>query len=140
MIDAKAIYDSMFGASGFLAMDEKWEIQEGMQRQKAFPRWCEANLSDELQGNGKDSAGKTGVHGVYMTKQWSVPENVDNKVNQPPAEETTCPQIDLDKRWVEDWLADAIHQNEPNLDESENERAFVDESLSELRDTMQRLF
>ena len=91
------------------------------------------------QGNGKDSVGKTGVHGVYMTKQWSVPENVDNKVNQPPVEETTCPKRDLDKDWVEDWLTNAVHQNEPK-DESECERAFVDESLPELRDTKQRFF
>ena len=52
VIDAKAIYDSMFGASG--AMEEKrtaidmMGIQEGMRRQNAILRWChgEANLSD----------------------------------------------------------------------------------------------
>ena len=50
---------------------------------------------------------------------------VDNKVNNLKMKETTCPKRDLDKDWVEDWLTDAIQQNEPNLDESEYERTFV---------------
>ena len=32
---------------------------------------------------------------------------------------TTCPKRDLDKDWVEDWLTDTTHQNEPNLDDAE---------------------
>ena len=51
-------------------------------------------------------------------------------------EETTCPKRDLDKDGVEDWLTDAVHQNEPNLDESEYEGAF----LPELFETKQRFF
>ena len=47
-------------------------------------------------------------------------------------EETTCPKRHLDKDWVEDWLTDDIHQYEPNLDEAEYERAFVNDSLPEL--------
>ena len=52
-------------------------------------------------------------------------------------EETTCRKRDLDKDWVEDWLTDAVHQNEPSLDESEYERAFVNESLPELLERKQ---
>ena len=56
VIDAKAIDDSMYGASGPIATEEKrtavemMGIQEGMKRQNAVPRWChgEANLSDGL--------------------------------------------------------------------------------------------
>ena len=59
---------------------------------------------------------------------------------QPLDEQTTCPKRDLDKQWVEDWPTDAIRQNEPNLDESEHERAFVNDSLSELLEIEQRLF
>ena len=59
---------------------------------------------------------------------------------QPLDEETTCPKRDLDKHWVEDWLTDDIRQSEPNLDESEHERAFVNDSLSELLEIEQRLF
>ena len=69
VMDAKAIYDSMYGASGPLAMEEKrtaiemMGIQEGLKRQNAFLRWChgEANLSDGLtkettdQGNNQDA-------------------------------------------------------------------------------------
>ena len=70
------------------------------------------------------------VYGIlYMTKKWSVPENVDNNVKQPLDEETTCPKRDLDKD------SDAIHQNERNLDEPEYERAFENGCLSELRGT-----
>ena len=58
---------------------------------------------------------------------------------QPFDEQTTCPKRDLNKDWVEDWLTDAVHQNEPNLDESEYERAFVNESPPELLETQQRL-
>ena len=54
--------------------------------------------------------------------------------------ETTCPKRDLDQDWVEDWLTDDIHPNEPNLDGSEYERVFVNESLLELLETEQRLF
>ena len=53
---------------------------------------------------------------------------------QPLDEETTCSKPDLDKDWVEDLT------NERNLDESEYERAFVNESLRELLETEQRLF
>ena len=56
VIDANVIYASVCGASGPLAMEEKWTaiemmgIQEGMKRQNAILRWChgEANLSDGL--------------------------------------------------------------------------------------------
>ena len=82
VIDAKAIYDSMYGASGPLAMEEKrtaiemMGIPEGMRRENVIPRWChgEAHLSDELD---KETVKKTqlelsmavGVYGVlYMTK------------------------------------------------------------------------
>ena len=59
------------------------------------------------------------VYGIlYMTKKWSVPENVDNKVNN------MSQKRDLDKDWIIDWLTDAIHQNVRNLDESEYERAL----------------
>ena len=70
------------------------------------------------------------VYGIlYMTKKWSVPENVDNKVNN------MSQKRDLDKDWIIDWLTDAIHQNVRNLDESEYERAFENGCLSELRGT-----
>ena len=59
---------------------------------------------------------------------------------QPLDEETTCPKQDLDKDWVVDWLTDATHQNEPNLDESEYEGALVNDNLPELLQTEQRLF
>ena len=59
---------------------------------------------------------------------------------QPLDEETTCPNRDLDKVWVEDWLTDAVHQNEPNLNESEHELAFANESLPKLLKTKKRLF
>ena len=59
---------------------------------------------------------------------------------QPLDEETTCPKRDLDKDWFEDWLTDTTHQNEPNPDESDYERAFANESLPELLETKQRLF
>ena len=45
VIDAKAIYDSMYAASGPPAMEEKrtaiemMGFQEGMRRQNATPRW-----------------------------------------------------------------------------------------------------
>ena len=56
LIGAKAICDSMYGASGPLAFGGKWTaiemmgIQEGMKRQNAILRWChgEANLRDGL--------------------------------------------------------------------------------------------
>ena len=56
VIDAKAIYDSMYVASEPLAVEENRTaieilgIQEGMRRQNAILRWChgEANLSDGL--------------------------------------------------------------------------------------------
>ena len=135
VIDAKAIYDSMFGASGFLAMEEKMtaiemtEIQERMKRQNAFPRWCEANLSDELT---KETA-KTQLERFYDDGcVWSLVHDEDvvsarkrrQQSKQPPAEETTCPIRDLEKDWVDDWPTDAIYQNEPILDESDYERAY----------------
>ena len=61
-----------------------------------------------------------------MTKKWSVPENVDNKVNNLWDEETTCPKRDLDKDWFEDWLTDTTHQNEPNPDESEYDTSICE--------------
>ena len=56
VIDAKAICDSMYGASGPQAMEGKGTdieimgVQEGMKRQNAILRWChgDANLSDGL--------------------------------------------------------------------------------------------
>ena len=59
--DAKATYDSMYGASGPPAMEEKrtaiemMGIQEGMRRQNALLRWCQGdpNLSD---GQTKETA------------------------------------------------------------------------------------
>ena len=56
VIAAKAIYDSMYGASGPLAMEVKrtaidmMGIQEGMKRQNAIQGLChgETNLSDGL--------------------------------------------------------------------------------------------
>ena len=53
VIDAKAIYDSMYGASGPQAMEEKRTvievigIQEGMRRQNEILRCCH-DLSDGL--------------------------------------------------------------------------------------------
>ena len=65
VIDAKAIYDSMYGASGPLAIEEERTaiemigIQEGMRRQNAILRWChgEANLSDGLTKETANAAG-----------------------------------------------------------------------------------
>ena len=140
--DAKAIYDSMYGASGPLAMEEK----EGMRRQNAILRWChgEANLS---VGPTKETA-KTLLERFYGDGcVWCLVHDEEmvstrkrrQQGKQPLDEETTCPKRDLDKDWVEDWLTDAIPQNEPNLDDAEHERAFANESLPELLETTQRL-
>ena len=56
VIDVKAIYHAMYGASGPLSKEDKRTaiemlgIQERMRKQIAFLRWChgEANLSDGL--------------------------------------------------------------------------------------------
>ena len=153
VIDAKAIYDSMYGAFGPVAMEEKrtaiemMGIQECMRRQNAILRWChgEANLSDGLT---KETA-KTQLERFYGDGcVWSF-VNDEAMVSarkrrqqgkQPMDEETSRPKRDLDKDWVEDWPTDDIHQIELNLDEDEYERAFVNESLPELRETKQRLF
>ena len=47
---------------------------------------------------------------------------------------------DLDKVWVEEWPTDDVHSDEMNLNESEQERVFVNESLLEPIVTKQRLF
>ena len=153
VIDAKAIYDSMYGASGPLAMEEKrtaiemMGIQEGIRRQNAILRWChgEANLSDGLT---KETA-KTQLERFYGNGcVWSLVHDEEmvsarkrrQQGKQPLDEETSGPKRDLDKEWVENWPTDDIHQIEPNSDEDEYERAFVNESLPELRETKQRLF
>ena len=63
VIDAKSIYDNMYGAAGPLGMEEKRTaiemlgIQEGITEQDANMKWChgEANLADGLT---KDTAKK----------------------------------------------------------------------------------
>ena len=118
-----------------------------MRRQGAIPQWChgEANLSDGLS---KETA-KTQLERFYGDGcVWSLVHDEEmisarkrrQQGKQPLDEETTCPKRDSDKDWVEDWLTDDIHQNEPNLDRSEYERVFVNESLLELLETEQRLF
>ena len=83
VIDAKAIFDSMYGASGPRTMEEKrtaiemMGIQEGMKRQNAILRWCDrgANLSDGLtretaKTQSERFHGDESVCGVlYMTKK-----------------------------------------------------------------------
>ena len=59
---------------------------------------------------------------------------------QPLDEETTCPTRDLDKDWIEDWPTNDIHTHELNLDDSDCERAFVNDSLPKLLETKQRFF
>ena len=126
---------------------EMMGIEEGMTCKNAILWWChgEANLSDGLT---KEKA-KTQLERFYGDGcAWSLVHDEEmvsarkrrQQGKQPQEEETTCPKRDLDKDWVEDWLTDAVHQNEPNLDESEYERAFVNERLPELLETKQRLF
>ena len=115
VIDAKAIYDSMSGAPGLLAMEEKrtaiemMGIQEGVKRQNATLRWChgEANLSD---GSTQETA-KTQLERSYRDGcVWNLVHDEDmvsaSKHRQqgklPQDEETTCPKRDLDKAWVDD--------------------------------------
>ena len=70
VIDAKAIYDSMYAASGPTAMEEKRTATEMMGIKERMRRWCH------------DSDGLTrGTAKTQLTKKLSVPENVDNKVN-----------------------------------------------------------
>ena len=133
----------MYGASWPLAMEEKRTaiemtgIQEGMKRQNAILRWClrEANLSDgltkktantQLERFYGDGCVWSVVHGEEMVSATERRQQGKELLN----EETTCPKRDLDKDWDEDWLTDAIYQNEPNLDESEYERAFVNEKYA----------
>ena len=60
---------------------------------------------------------------------------------KPPLdEETMGSERDLDSAWTENWPPDVIDQNEPNNDESDYKRAFVNESLPELLEARQRLF
>ena len=122
-------------------------IQEGMKRQNAILRWChgEANLSDGLT---KEAATTQSERFSGDGCVWSLVHDEEvvsarkrrQQGKQPPDAETTCPKRDLNKDWVEDWLTDATHQNDSNLDESEYERAFANESLPELLETKQRLF
>ena len=88
------------------------------------------------------------MHDRHYGCVWSLVRNEEmvsarkrrQQVKQPLDEETTCPQRDLNKDSVEDWLTDAVRQNLPNLDEAEYERALVNESLPGLLETKQRLF
>ena len=63
VIDAKSIYDSMYGASGPSAMEENrtavemMEIQEGMRRQNEIVSWRSKPQRWIDQGNGKNAAG-----------------------------------------------------------------------------------
>ena len=77
---------------------------------------------------------------LSRTKKWSVPENFDNKADNPWMKKERVQNETWIKDWVEDWLTDAVHQNYPNLDESDYDRAFVNESLPELLETKQQLF
>ena len=125
VIDAKAIYDSMYGPSGPLAMEEKrtaiemMGIQEGMKRQNAVVRCChgEANLSD---GRTKETA-KTQLERFCSDGcVWSVVHDEEmvsarkrrQQGKHPLDEATSGPKRDLDKEWVEDWPTDDIHQDE----------------------------
>ena len=62
VIDAKAIYDSMYGASGLVAMEEKrtaiemMGIQEEMRRQKELMSWRSKFQRWTDQGHGKNAA------------------------------------------------------------------------------------
>ena len=152
-IDAKAIYDSMYVASGPLAMEEKrtaiemMGIQEGMRRQNAILRWCygEANLTNGLT---KETA-KTQLERFYRDGcVWSLVHDEEmvsvrkrrQQGKQQLDEEPTSPKRDLDKAWLEEWPTDDIHPDELILDESEYVRAFVTESLPELLESRQQLF
>ena len=118
-------------------------IQEGIKRQNAILRWChgEAKLSGGLT---KETA-KTQLERfhrdgyvwrlVHDEKMVSARKRRQQRKKHPLDEETTCSKRDLHKDWVEDWLTDAV----PNLDESEYDRAFVNESLPEVLETKQRL-
>ena len=110
VIDAKAIYDSMYGASGPQAMEEKrtavemMGIKEGMKRPDAILRWChpEANLSG---GPTKETA-KTHLERFYgdgcvlslvRGEEMVSARNSRQQGKQPLGEETTCPKRDMDK-------------------------------------------
>ena len=92
VIDATAIYDSMLGASGPLAMEEKrtffemMGIQEGTRGQIATTEKQISGMDEprKRQRRSWNASMAIDVSGVLsMTKKRSVPENVDNKANNP---------------------------------------------------------
>ena len=76
---------------------------------------------------------------LYILRKWSMPENVDSKKSNP----LTKKRAVQNAIWTKIWLKigqQKIYQIDPNFDENEFERAFVNESLPELRQTKQKLF
>ena len=139
--DAKATYDSMYGAFGCLAREEKRTaiemlgIQKTMRRQHVLLRWChgEANLSDGLTKETvkaqlgrfyRDGCVWSLVHDEEMVKAWK-----RRKRGMPPLDEGA---MGLER--------DVTDQGERNYDESEYERAFANDSLPELIESRQRAF
>ena len=154
VVDAKSIYDNMYGAAGPLGMEEKRTaiemlgIQEGIAKQDAVVRWChgEANLSDGLT---KETA-KTQLDNFYREGcTWSLVYDKDmvsarkrRKKGQQPLDEKGAEDLkDLEQEWLQSWPPTIANDDgEDILDPEADERAFACEPGAELRATLERLY
>ena len=154
VVDAKSIYDNMYGAAGPLGMEEKRTaiemlgIQEGITEQEAIVRWChgEANLADGLT---KETA-RTQLDNFYREGcTWSLVYDKDmvsarkrRKMGQQPLDEQSSEaQKDLDKEWIHNWPPPIANDDgEDVLDPEADERSFMRISHPELRETWERLY
>ena len=110
VIDAKAIYDSMYGASGPVAMEEKrtavemMEIQEEMRRQNEMMSWrSKFQLTKDTAKTQLERFYDDGCVWSLITDEEMVrARKCRQQRKQPLDEETTCPKRDLDKDWVEE--------------------------------------
>ena len=150
VVDAKSIYDNMYGAAGPLGMEEKRTaiemlgIQEGIIEQDAIVKWChgEANLADGLT---KETA-KTQLDNFYSGGcTWSLVHDKDmvsarkrrKKGQQPLDEQSMHIEKDIEKEWDQSWpprIAD--DDGEDILDPEAGERAL----MNEMRETWERLY
>ena len=164
VVDAKSIYDNMYGATGPLGMEEKRTaiemlgIQEGITTQEAIVNWChgEANLADGLT---KETA-KTQLDNFYGGDcTWSLVHDKDmvsarkrrKKGQQPLDEPEPEDRKDLEKEWLPSWpptitANDGDDILDPEADErafcaaEAEERIFGIKHLDEMRETMERLY
>ena len=113
VVDAKSIYDNMYGAAGPLGMEEKRTaiemlgIQEGITTQEAIVKWChgEANLADGLT---KETA-RTQLDNFYSGGcTWSLVHDKDmvsarkrrNQGQEPLDEQGMEDLKDIEKDWI----------------------------------------